>query len=64
MIGARFASGQDFTLDQQLTLFDIEIELSQIRRRKYAGDARAVVAGTDQVGRGAAAEQQAQSVDK
>ena len=67
--GPRFAAREDFALDQQLTLLGLETgglehaaDGGMVSHIEDAGYARAGLAGANCLGRGARAEQKAQSI--
>ena len=67
--GARLAAGQNLALDEQLAILDLEAGGLQqpadgglVADVEDAGHARAGFAGADHVGRGAAAQQQAEGI--
>ncbi len=68
--GAGFAVGEDFAFDQEFIFFDGDAgfleegtEGGRVGEVEDAGDAGAVGAGADEVGGGAAAEEEAEGVD-
>ena len=67
--GPRFAAGEDFALDQQLTLLGLQTgglqhaaDRGMVSHIEDAGYARPRLARANRLGRGARAEQKAQSI--